>query len=885
MTLHSLSHKPLVKIIKLLVLCWVSVSARCYGFDSIVLDGKTGLFVVTDKTLPIVSAKYVGWRENWQWAGVKIKPSHPLKTDKSAGKIFYGDVPKLDIDFTNTIDGNNREFVWSYDWSKRADYPDAIGLGIEFNLKTDSPTFGAAASAPEALPNNEGWRWQTPDGEKLEVKFSPPLAKIAMDRNKPNVIRAFIYKAVAAGREKTTMTVSTTADASRKAVPVADAAQYDEINTARWHKNILSDTESPIDLSFLNANELPAGKHGLVKAKSDQLVFEDGTPAKFWGANLIAYALFQTSDHDIKQHAKRIAKLGFNLIRIHHHDSDWVNPNIFGNKSDNTQTLSAEAFKKLDWWIKCLKDEGVYIWLDLHVGRAFTEKDGIDNFDELFGKRGRNKKGKELSAAQGKGFNYYNESIQKQMQRFNEAYLTHVNSFTGVPYLKDPAVVTLLITNENELTRHFGNILLPNKGVPEHNALLNNDLKAFSERVGFKAHKAGRVWEMGEPKIYLADAEHRFNEKMIAHLRGLGAKSIIATTNSWGKMGLYGLPSLTDGEIIDSHSYGHAEEFNFDPRYNPGFLTWIGAAQITGMPLSVTEWNMGTFPIDDRFTMPIYTAGIASFQGWDAMMLYGYSQSKFGAKSQASNFSCYNDPAIMGLMPAAALLFRQSHVSPGKRIHELKLNRDDFYYKNQDPTTSKTLRTLLETSRYTVTVPEIPELPWLKSKQPPVKPELTVTDANQDFIPAGQNFVQSDNGELKRDWQKGVHTVNTAKSQIASGWIGGSEIKLDDTVFKIDTKKAVTAVQSLDDKAISQSKNLFITLMARSITENGNKLPFLSEPVTGNIEIRAPEHLKLYPLNGMGKKGKALNVSYSKGRYHINLDDKNTAFWFLLSSG
>ncbi|MBK8816011.1 MAG: cellulase family glycosylhydrolase [Methylococcaceae bacterium] len=840
---------------------------------------------MTDNTLPVVSSKYVGWEENWQWAGFKIKPARFIESGNAGVKNYQGQVPNLDIDFLNTITGNKSEFVWTYDWSKKAGHPDSLGVGVEFNLKTNSPTFDSTTLAvPEALPNNEGWRWQTPDGEKLEVKFSPPLAKIAQDSAKPNLIRAFFFKGIVAGSEKTSMTVTITHNSSAKSASVADPQSYENIEAQKWHKDILSDNESPVDLSFLNANDLPAGKHGFVKAKSDQLVFEDGTPTKFWGANLIAYSLFQTSESDIKKQAKRIAKLGFNLIRIHHHDSNWVNPNIFGNKSDNTQTLSAEAFKKLDWWIKCLKDEGIYVWLDLHVGRSFTEKDGVENFNELFGKKGRIKGGKELTAAQGKGFNYYNESIQKQMQRFSEAYLTHVNTYTGLPYLKDPAVVTLLITNENDLTQHFGNILLANKGVPEHNALFSNDMKSFSERAGFKANKTGRVWEMGEPKIYLADAEHRFNQKMISHLRGLGAKSLIATTNSWGKMGLFGLPSLTDGDIIDTHSYGHAEEFNFDPRYNPSFLTWIGAAQVTGMPLAASEWNMASFPIDDRFTAPIYTASIAGFQGWDAMMLYGYSQSKFGPNSPASNFSCYNDPAIMGLMPAAALLYRQSHVSLGKQSYELKLSRDDFYYKNQDPNTSKTLRTLLETSRFTVTLPEIPELPWLKSSKSATKPELIVTDANKDFIPQGQNFIQSDTGELKRDWQKGIHTINTSKSQIASGWIGGAEIKLQDVTFKANTKKAVIAVQSMDDKSIKQSKNLFITIMARSITENGNKLPFLSEPVTGEIVINAPDNLKLFPLSSLGKKGKAINANYTKGSYHVKLDEKNKAHWFMLST-
>ena len=102
--------------------------------------------------------------------------------------------------------------------------------------------------------------------------------------------------------------------------------------------------------------------------------------------------------------------------------SPWVNPNVFGDKSPDTKTLSDAMLERLDWWIKCLKDEGIYVFLDLHVQRHFKPGDGIDDFDEI-------SKGK--PTADLKGFNYVNASIQEAMQRFNAAYVTHVNSSLG----------------------------------------------------------------------------------------------------------------------------------------------------------------------------------------------------------------------------------------------------------------------------------------------------------------------------------------------------------------------------------------------------------------------------------------------------------------------
>ena len=856
--------------------------AECYGIDSVKFDKRSSLFVVTDKTVPVVTASYLGWAESWKWAGPKIKSNKTDESDTAQGIFYNGTVPKLDIDFSTTVSQTKNQLVWTYKWDKKNNHPDAIGFGMGFKFNLDSPGFKEKAKEPELLPENQGWRWQTPDGDTVEVKFSPALAKISYGNDKKSKIRALFFTSIEKGNTQTTMTVAITGQSPKMAGFSVNNAEEKAEN---WHKDILPDKESPLDLSFLNANDKPAGKHGFVKAQSDQLVFEDGTPVKFWGTNVMAYALFSSPDDEIKTHAKRIAKLGFNLVRIHHHDSGWVKPNIFENPDDNTQELSNDSFKKLDLWIKSLKDEGVYVWLDLHVGRAFTEKDHIDNFADLTeGKSQRKNLKKNKDTVNVKGFNYYNESIQKQMQNFNQAYLSHVNSFTNLAYKDDPAVVTLLITNENDLTHHFGSALLKNKGTPIHNGIFADDVKKFAETNGLPEKSVKRVWEMGMPKIYLSDVEHRFNQKMIAHLRGLGVKSMIATTNSWGYMELFGLPSLTDGDLIDAHSYGKAEELNYNPRFNPGFLTWIGAAQVTGKPLSVTEWNLGTFPVEDRYTAPLYTASLASFQCWDAMMLYGYSQAPLLGKANArsGNWTAYNDPAIMGLMPAAALLYRQGHVAPAKINYELKLSADDFFYKKQDPTTSKAIRTLLETSRFTVTVPETKELPWVKGSKSASK-TMTVSDANKDFIPEGQNFVQSDTGELRRDWEKGIHTINTAKSQIASGGIGGQTISLKDVTFKINTPKAVVAIQSLENKPIKESKTIFITALARSIPSDKQKLPFSSEPVTGEITVLAPAGLSLYPINGLSEKGSPIKLKYSNGGYQIKLDDKFETGWFLLS--
>ena len=341
------------------------------------------------------------------------------------------------------------------------------------------------------------------------------------------------------------------------------------------------------NLSFLN--EKPAGKHGFVKAKGDSLVFADGTPARFWGANLTAYTLFGNSREATCQQAKRLSALGFNLVRLHHHDSTWVNPNIFGNSKSvkDTQRINAEMQDRIDTWIKCLKDEGIYVWLDLHVGRGFKADDNIYGFDEI-------RKGKEF--AELKGYNYVNITIQQAMKRFAEAYVTHVNPHTGLAYKDEPAIMAMQITNENDITNHFGNSLLPDKNVPQHNRLYMGEAKAFSRLHNLPEDKVWRSWEHGPSKLFLNDMERRFNVEMIDHLRKLGVKVPIATTNTWGANPLSSLPALTSGDIIDAHSYGGIGQLEKNPLFASGLIHWIGAAQVAGKPLTVTEWNAEPFP-------------------------------------------------------------------------------------------------------------------------------------------------------------------------------------------------------------------------------------------------------------------------------------------------
>ncbi|OIQ99975.1 cellulase (glycosyl hydrolase family 5) [mine drainage metagenome] len=655
--------------------------------------------------------------------------------------------------------------------------------------------------------------------------------------------------------------------------PVSHPAQnerFDSLNTAFWRPSQLDWQTSPVDLSFLNKNEKPAGRRGFVKASGESLVFEDGSPARFWGTNITARTLFGTSKNNVKQQAKRISALGFNLVRIHHFDSPWVNPNIFGKNATDTQSLDPASLDKLDWWIKCLKDEGIYVWLDLHVQRALTEGDHIYGFNEI------RKNGK---VADLKGFNYVNPTIRQAMKRFNESYLNHINTYTNVAYKNEPAIMALLITNENDVTNHFGNTLLPNNNVPLHNKLYMNLANGFSVKYNLPIDKLWRSWEPGPSKLFLNDLEHDFNVDMISHLHGLGVKVPIATTSTWGDEPIFSLPALTTGDIIDVHAYGGELELEKNPLIEPSMVNWLSMGQIVGKPMSVTEWNVSPFPVPDRHSSPLYIASAARLQGWDAVMLYAYAQIPLNDAGTASNWHAFNDPALIATLPAAALLYRQGHVKEAKTTYAIAPNREQLFFQSNSPENSTAARTASEIGKLVIVMPEIPELPWLKKGTIQLGAKV-IHNLNQSMIKTNATESLSDTGEIRRNWTKGIYTINTPCTQAAMGWIGNELLVLPDVKFDIKTRNASVAVQSLDGLPISRSFSLMISLGAQSVPAD-NALPFRSEPVKGLLTIRARKGLKLF-IRTIDHKEKYIPFEYIDEKYLINLENSLDTSWLFL---
>ena len=825
-----------------------------------------GTVAVSCRRAPVLQAAYVFWGPKWKYAGARIRVS----PRSAGGQSLSGEVRDLGIGVSGRISApgpDQLRFAWTLDAAK--DLSGIVGGGLEFRPVLDSPALGSKSKDPELLADNRGWRWPVGDGRELRVEFAKPVANVYFERGNKGRIRSMLVgESLAAGTHAVVMTV-TLPKGGRVVRAVGD--RYGPAETRDWWPDAMAHDRSAVDVSFLNHK--PAGKHGFVRARGDGLVFADGTPVRFWGGNIAAYAIFADKEH-IAAQAKRIARLGYNLMRIHHHDSTgWVRRTVIDKTREDSQHLDAEVMDRLDWWIKCLEDEGVYVWLDLHVGRRFQAGDRVGEGWAEMARRGRG------GTAEAKGYCYFNDRLEELMKDFNTKYLGHVNQYTKLAYKDDPGICGLLITNENDLTHHFGNLMLADKNNPWHNRRFTEAVRAFAARHGLPEGATGQTWIAGPSKLFLNDWEHAWNVRMLGHLERLGVRVPVATTQMWGGMPLSGLPALTCGGIIDVHSYGRSEALSANPRYKDNYVSYFVAGQAYGKPVAVTEWNV-PYPNVDRFTAPLYVASVCALQGIDAPMIYNYSQRTFEKPTRPGTWSSYPDPGLQALSPAAALAFRRD-VKAARDTYCLKLSREKLYYRGGHPRNVTALRTLIERSKVTIGLPDVKELAWDAETRPAAGVKV-VTETDRDFLPPGQGFVRSDTGQLTRHWAKGYQLIDAGATQAAHGWIGGEKLALADVTLSIRTPKAAVALSALDGKAIRQSRRILITAVARVVASKGNRMPLLSEPVAGTLTVRAPAGLALVGLKADGRETPPMPAPYANGAYEITLGKETGTHWLLL---
>ncbi|MCL5279657.1 MAG: carbohydrate binding domain-containing protein [Planctomycetes bacterium] len=156
-----------------------------------------------------------------------------------------------------------------------------------------------------------------------------------------------------------------------------------------------------------------------------------GRDVRIWGVNLCFGGNFPTHE-EAPYVAERLAAAGVNSVRCHHLDtSRW--PRGIWN-AENGKTIEPQALDRLDYLINELAKRGIFVNLNLHVGRAHSQYLGLPatgtEFDKIAG--------------------IFTPALVEAQKQYAKDLLTHANPYCGgVRYADDPAIAFVEITNED----------------------------------------------------------------------------------------------------------------------------------------------------------------------------------------------------------------------------------------------------------------------------------------------------------------------------------------------------------------------------------------------------------------------------------------------------
>jgi hypothetical protein len=647
----------------------------------------------------------------------------------------------------------------------------------------------------------------------------------------------------------------------------------------RWYEIVVDPLKSGshfVDWSSLL--DAPSGKHGFIKVTDGHLAFDDGTPAKFWGTNIVAGSCFPdkaTAD----SLAKRLALMGCNLLRFHHMDADWAQPNIFGN-ADNTLSLDATSMDRLDYFIHALKARGIYIFMDLLVHRDFKETDGVANRPPDLG---------------GKQVAYFSEKLIQLQKQYASQLLLHKNPYTGLRYVDEPAIIASEFINESSAFIHFSGDILTEP--------YREELQRQFERAGYQDKKLAvfdrgnslreRDSTRGDIEVslrFLSTVEQTYYQDMYQTLRGLGVKYLLSGSNFPVEMLAYQKDNTDMDLMLTNHYWDHPRVWeveggwekllyapvnntslirNFDQRGSAvPFMCWF---KWHHKPFMVTEFNM-CYPNEYYLEGLPMVAAYSALQGFDGMMQFEFGGSALGAQ-RISAFTLSTMAQHLAQWVVAAPLFLRGDVQQAGGLVLDIVNEEQIY-------------SLPNYSEFLEKYPFVPYVTKFARSDANVDTESPEKYAS--YYDAEKRVVESETGELFLDAAGGVFTINTARVQGVTGNLRNEKFNLPIMNIELQNPWASVIAVSKDTKPLTESGNYYLVVVTPTkMTNEGYKedrkalietgeLPVLAQIAEGTIYIKTQNKIALFPVYSTGEKGKPISLSKKGNEYQFDLSREKT---------
>lgn len=609
---------------------------------------------------------------------------------------------------------------------------------------------------------------------------------------------------------------------------------------------------SPINLRYLNEPE--AGRSGFVRLTPDGNGFAlgDGTPARFWA---IGTEVFRDSNPEaIAGHARFLAGLGVNMIRIH----AQLAPKGPGSQLTDVDEKEIDGIWRL---VAEAKKQGIYATISPYWANAKDAgKWGIEGTDapgDLW------------------GLLFFDETLQRGYRAWATALYARVNPYTGIPLAKDPAVAIIQIQNEDSLFFWTTMAIKPAQQARLAKKFAGwlagkyGSLADARKSWGNAGHKddeipAGRVGLVGiypmtipqtgemarrvaDEVAFYAETQRKFYAEMAAFYRdGLGCRQLINASN-WRTANQTRLDDVERwtyeaGDVIAVNRYydggphlGDNNGWRIEPGHqfaqqsalvNPGELP-TNLRQVAGHPMIVTEsgWvNPLAFQAEGPFLEAVYLSltGVDAFY-WFVASKPGYDLDPFFPFGQVRGQKpmlkwTVSTPPILGSFPAAALMFRKGYIRQGEPVvHEERtlaslwdrepplIAEDPAFDPNRDrarPTSPSAGTSAVDPLAFLVGPVEV------KYGGDPSK--TRVADLSR-LIDRDKKLIRSVTGEVTLDYGTGLCKLDAPRAQGACGFLGKAGlIQLKDVSIKSTNAYATVVAVAMDDLPLATSGRILV---------------------------------------------------------------------------